>query len=370
MQSLKFLPVIAIIGVMTQAAQAQYKIGDRLVVINQAEIRSGAVVRQVLGRGQDVRVDAVNLDQLLVKNLAAGWINAGLVRPPELAVAVFSEQILRNPFDAGAYYARGITRADLNLYDLAIGDFTRAIQLGPTHACGFNGRGNCWANTGETAKAISDYTDAIRLDPNMAIAWANRARMWNKTGDFAKAIADANEAIRIAPTYANAYSARAIALAATKRFDEAIADCDRIAAISVPGVSGHDDVAWFLATSSDDNIRDGKKAIEFATKAFDLTNGRDGGVLDTLAVAWAEMADFDQAVSWETKALAISADRDRAVFESHLKLFQSHQTLLMSPSGEVVRAPSRQRPGEAIGQKGKLDRQRDVKRIDVVSKER
>src|SRR5436309_3162986 len=170
MQPQKLLMVIAVIGVISQQASAQYKIGDRLVVINRAEIRSGGVVRQVLGRGQDVRVDGINGDQLLVKNLAAGWIFAESVRPPELAVSIFSEQILRNPLDAGAYYARGITRADLNLYDLAIGDFTQAIRLGPTHACGFNGRGNCWANTGETAKAIADYTDAIRVDHNMAIA--------------------------------------------------------------------------------------------------------------------------------------------------------------------------------------------------------
>lgn len=354
----RFLQVIAITCVAIQPAFAQYKIGDRLVVISQAEIRSSEGIRQLLGRGQDVRVDGIDLDQLLVKNLVAGWINQEWVRSPAVAVGVFSDQIALNPLDAGAYYARAITRADLNQYDLAIADFTQAIQLAPTHACGFNGRGNCWANTGEAPKAIADYTEAIRLDPNAAIAFANRARMWNVTGEFAKAIADANEAIRIAPTYANAYSARAVASAATKRFDDAIVDCDRIAVISAPGVSGYNDVAWFLATSPDGSIRDGKKAVEFAAKAFDLTKGLDGGVLDTLAVAWAESADFDQAVMWEKKAIAASSDRDRPAFEDHLKLFQSARTLQdaqLNSDGSFVPTTTRktgtQRPSTAVPQR-------------------
>jgi tetratricopeptide (TPR) repeat protein len=327
MQCLKLPHVIAVACVFSQTAFAQYKIGDRLVVISQAEIRSGGIVRQILGRGQDVRVDGVNQDQLLVKNLAAGWINQELVSSPAVAVSVFSENIARNPLDAGAYYARGITRADLNQYDLAIADFTQAIRLAPSHACGFNGRGNCWANLGVTAKAIADYTDAILLDPNAAITFANRARMWNVTGDFAKAIADATEAIRIAPTYANAYSRRAQAFAATNRFDDAIADCDRIAAISVPGISGYCDVAWFLAMSPDARILDGKKAVDFAAKAYELTKGLDAGVLDTLAIAWAESADFDQAVTWEKKAIAISSPRDLPDFKTHLMLFETARTL-------------------------------------------
>ena len=221
----------------------------------------------------------------------------------------------------------GITRADLNQYDLAVADFTQAIRLGPLHAFGFIGRGNCWANTGEPAKAIADYTEAIRLAPNSPIAFANRARAWNTTGEYANAIADANEAIRIVPTYVSAYSARAVAFASTKRFGEAFADCDRIAAISAPGASGYNDVAWVLSMSPDAGIRDGKKAVEFATKAVALTNRLDGSALDTLAVAWAESTDFGQAMTWEKQAIAVSSDRDRLSFESHLKVFGSSQTL-------------------------------------------
>lgn len=328
MQGIRFLQAVAAACLIVQPAFAQYKIGDRLVVISQAEIVGAGGVRQILGRGQDVRVDGISGDRLIVKNLVAGWIDPNLVARPEVAVGIFSDQIAFDPLDAGAIYARGITRADLYQYDLAIDDFTQAIKFGPTHACGFIGRGNCYANNGDAIKANADYTEAIRLDPNSAIAYTNRARTWNMSGDFANAIADANEAIRLAPTYANAYSARSVAFACTKRFDEAFADCDHIATISPSGVSGFNDAAWILAMSPDASIRDGKRAVDFATKAVALTNRVDGNALDTLAIAWAEAADFTQAVILEQKAIALGADRDRVDFENHLKVFQSQRTLL------------------------------------------
>lgn len=336
MFTIRYLQAVAVALVFVHSVDAQiviqppvprYKVGDRLIVVEQAVIQVGNDVRQILGRGQDVRLDGVYQDKLLVKNVTAGWISQGLVAPPAVAVGLFTEQIAWNPWDAGAYYARGITQENLNQYDLAIADFNAAIRLDPRQACGFIGRGNCWANTGDSVKAIADYTEAIRLYPGLPIAYVNRARMWNATGDFAKAIADATEAIRITPTYANAYSARAIAFAATQQFAEASADCDRIAAISTPGVSGYNDVAWFLATSPVVGIRNGSKAVEFASKAASLTYELDGAVLDTLAIAWAESADFSQAVAWEQKAIAVSSDRDRIDFENHLKLFQASRTL-------------------------------------------
>lgn len=328
MPVLRFLQAVAVTCLVVQPALAQYKIGDRLVVISQAEIVGAGGIRQMLGRGQDVRVDGISGDRLLVKNLAAGWIDSNRVARPEVAAGIFSDQIAFDPSDAGAFYARGITRADLNQYDLAIVDFTQAIKLGPTHACGLIGRGNCYANTGDPVKANADYTEAIRLDPNSAIAFTNRARTMNATGDFANAITDANEAIRLAPAYANAYSVRAVGFACTKRFDEALADCERIATISPAGVSGFNDVAWVLAMSPDAGIRDGKRAVDFATKAVALTNRMDGNALDTLAIAWAEASDFAQAVTLEQQAIALSADRDRVDFENHLKVFQANRTLL------------------------------------------
>ena len=61
--------------------------------------------------------------------------------------------------------------------------------------------------------------------------------------------------------------------------------------------------AWLLATCTDKRYRDGKKALELATKSCELTEWKNCYSLATLAGAYAETGDFDKAVQWEEMAL-------------------------------------------------------------------
>jgi tetratricopeptide (TPR) repeat protein len=98
--------------------------------------------------------------------------------------------------------------------------------------------------------------------------------------------------------------------------------------------------AWICATCPDDKVRNGKEAVEYATKACELTEWKDASWVDTLAAAYAELGDFKAAVEWQEKAIGLGRQRSvsagiLADFESRLKLYQEgrpyHQEVRNTP---------------------------------------
>jgi hypothetical protein len=69
----------------------------------------------------------------------------------------------------------------------------------------------------------------------------------------------------------------------------------------------HQGRAWILATCPDGKYRDGRRAVTSATQACELTDWQEVSSLSTLAAAYAEAGDFQNAVMWEQKAGALSA---------------------------------------------------------------
>ena len=62
-------------------------------------------------------------------------------------------------------------------------------------------------------------------------------------------------------------------------------------------------LAWLLATSPDDELRDGKRAIELATKACEKTEWKQAHIISTLAAGYAETGDFEKAREFSRKAV-------------------------------------------------------------------
>jgi serine/threonine-protein kinase len=64
-------------------------------------------------------------------------------------------------------------------------------------------------------------------------------------------------------------------------------------------------LAWILATAPTDKLRDGRRAIELATEACELTGHSDPNTLHILAAACAESGDPESAIKWTEKALEL-----------------------------------------------------------------
>jgi tetratricopeptide (TPR) repeat protein len=62
-------------------------------------------------------------------------------------------------------------------------------------------------------------------------------------------------------------------------------------------------LARLLAMCPDDKVRDGKRAVEYATMACDRSDWKNPFCLDTLAAAYGEAGQFEEAVRYQTRAL-------------------------------------------------------------------
>jgi tetratricopeptide (TPR) repeat protein len=184
------------------------------------------------------------------------------------ATGYFSEKITANPSDDRAWAARGAAWRRKAALDNAIQDMTESIRLAPENPAWHNNRGLAFHNKKDHDRAIANYTEAIRLDPTDSVAYYNRGNGYRSKQDYARAQADYLEALRLNPKDPNP----------------------------------HNGLAWLLATCPVNEMRDGRKAVEYAKRACELTDYHRASDLGTLAAAYAEAGQFEEATKWQRQA--------------------------------------------------------------------
>lgn len=92
--------------------------------------------------------------------------------------------------------------------------------------------------------------------------------------------------------------------------------------------------AWMLSTSLHESLRDGEQATKDATRACELTEWKNFGILDTLAAAYAEAGDFEKAVEWQTKAIELAPKDQREDLQARLELYEASKPYRELPAAE------------------------------------
>jgi tetratricopeptide (TPR) repeat protein len=185
----------------------------------------------------------------------------------------------------------------------AVDHFTKQLDEDPNNSTWFAFRGWARFRTGKTEEALKDYAEAIRLKPEAGSWYGNRALIYLETKKYDEAIADLTTSIDLYPDSEISYRNRAMAYSKKKEFAKAAEDYAKVVELNPNSAIGNNGLAWLLATAPDDKVRDGKRALEYAKKACELTEYKNGGLIDTLAAVYAELGEFDKAVEWQEKAI-------------------------------------------------------------------
>ncbi|MGZ4984687.1 MAG: tetratricopeptide repeat protein [Chthoniobacterales bacterium] len=221
----------------------------------------------------------------------------------EKAFADFQEAIRLNPRNAGAYANRGVLLAQKGDHEAAIKDFEEALQFEPDLFKAVYNRGLSYRDLGDVEKAQEDFARTIELNPDFAPVYVNRGALYARQKKFAQAAADYKTAQKLDPTLPEPLVGLAFLSLNDGKQAEAIDELEKALKIKSDSPPALNSLGWVRATSPVRSLRDGRKAVELALQACELSYWAEFQFVDTLAAAYAEAGDFAKAVEFQRFAM-------------------------------------------------------------------
>ncbi len=211
-------------------------------------------------------------------------------------------------------------------------EFEIARSLNPSDPKVHFNLGALLAKIGNNQDAIAEYREAIRLDPRYTVAHVNLGNALLRESEFEAAAKHFDTANRIDGSQPDVRSSEAIALSLAGRWDLAVERLQEAFVLFPEDQAVGGGLARLLAACPVEGLRDGQRAIEIAESLIVPSSPLD--TVEALAMAYAEVGRFEDAVRVEAKALDAAKRAGRSDLEVKIE-----ENLERYQRGEPCRAP-------------------------------
>ena len=282
-----------------------------------------------------------------------------LMNEIENALADLSEAIQRGSRDPEAYQERGHVWTLKEEYEKALKDLNEAILIEPRDPRAFYYRALVWQRKHEVDRALEDLSESIRQDPQAVPSLFERGQLYVlHRPDLDRAISDFSQIIKLEPTDAASHQWRGEAWQRKRAFRQALEDYDEAVRLDPDNAAASGSYtarAWIRATCPDAALRNGAQAVESATRACKLTGWNNADSITILAAGYAETGEFDAAVEWQERAIALFPSNDPRL-EGTRKLLEEYKAREASsrPAPAVTRTLARSSAAPSGSRRAKL----------------
>lgn len=338
-----------------KAALAKHEYKDAIRYLEEAlKLSPGSArLRQPLAMAYSGLGDRVNAEQNL-HQYAANGVEPGVADPLADALGAkvaASRSLLR----------RGQRFGNAGRFDLAEPAFRAAVQADPSNAEAIANLGISLANLGRTQEAQQRLAESLAIDDTSVLAHLSLGVVLDRQGLDQRAITEYSAALSRDPTNVQALVYLADAKMRLGQIEDAI-KLYRTAADQAPDSvrmqwslamanvrGGHygearkileaalkaqptnpeciNSLARILASTPDNSVRDGPRALTLAKTLFEATKNPDVG--QTYAMALAESGDFDHAVLLQRETIIVLEHTGRAAekpfLQRNLARYEQHK---------------------------------------------